>query len=61
MSIEANFSEGEEPKEMADRLGKLLVANGGRWNLCEDGKGVERSFQFQTFKITWVSSRGYNK
>ncbi|KAE8158857.1 hypothetical protein BDV40DRAFT_274772 [Aspergillus tamarii] len=32
----------------------LLVRNGGRWELTEDGLGIEREIQFPSFKKAWA-------
>lgn len=30
------------------------LVDDGRWTLCNEGKGVERSFKFKGFKAAWV-------
>lgn len=49
------LSEGYDPEQASRDLGSLLKINGGRWTLTDDGKGIERTFKFKTFKKTWVS------
>lgn len=48
------FSEGEEVETLSEKVSSLLVIGGGRWTLSKDRKGIERDFQFSTFKKTWV-------
>lgn len=50
----ATFSSNYDPEKGTEDLRTLLRANGGKWSLNENGKGVERSFKFKTFKKTWV-------
>ncbi|KAI9859700.1 MAG: hypothetical protein M1824_003672 [Vezdaea acicularis] len=47
------FSEGEEVETLSEKVSSLLVIGGGRWTLSKDRKGIERDFQFSTFKKTW--------
>ncbi|PBP23996.1 PCD-like protein [Diplocarpon rosae] len=47
------FSASYDPSQATRDLTPLLRANGGRWTLTENGKGVQRSFKFKTFKRTW--------
>jgi hypothetical protein len=42
-------------KTVTEELKPLLRSNGGRWKVSSSQKGIERSFQFKTFKKTWVS------
>lgn len=44
------------PREDAEDLATQTIAlvDHGRWNLCNDGKGLERVFKFKTFRATWV-------
>jgi len=55
-SPQPNFSSNYDPAQAAQDLSPLLKGNGGRWELIETGKGVERGFKFKTFKKTWVST-----
>jgi hypothetical protein len=50
-----NLSPGYDPEEASQDLAVLLKSSGGRWTLTADGKGIERTFKFKTFKKTWVS------
>ena len=55
MPLEANdlsLSQSED-NDAVTRQATALV-DGGRWRLCNDGKGLEREFKFKTFKATWV-------
>ena len=45
-------SEGEDSNGLANEATALI--DGGRWQLCNNGKGLERQFKFKTFKATWV-------
>ena len=56
MATNPTFSSNYDPQKGAQELSPLLRTNGGKWDLIESGKGVERSFKFKTFKKTWVSS-----
>lgn len=49
------IADGEEGNGVVEEATALI--DNGRWSLCNDGKGLERSFKFKTFKTTWVSSR----
>ncbi|MCJ1414154.1 hypothetical protein MMC32_000479 [Xylographa parallela] len=40
-------------------LEPLLTANGGKWTLSADGKGLERSVKFGTFRRTRVYNRAF--
>jgi hypothetical protein len=55
-SPQPNFSSNYDPAQATQDLSPLLKGNGGRWELIETGKGVERGFRFKTFKKTWVSA-----
>lgn len=50
------FSEGVNADDAAPRLNELLSKSSGRWTLTEDGQGVWRTYQFKSFKTTWVRS-----
>lgn len=43
-----------EDEEKLTRNATQLVNPAGRWNLIENGKGLEREFKFKSFKVTWV-------
>lgn len=51
-----NFSSNYNPEQGTRDLAPLLKENGGKWELIETGKGLERGFKFKTFKKTWVSA-----
>lgn len=51
-----HISDGQDTEELHRNLYLLLHSRGGRWRLTADGKGVQRTFTFETFKRTWVSS-----
>ncbi|KAF2209518.1 hypothetical protein CERZMDRAFT_91340 [Cercospora zeae-maydis SCOH1-5] len=44
-------SAGEDPEALAAKVTELV--DRGRWQLCNEGKGLERGFKFKTFKSTW--------
>lgn len=46
-------SKGENASDLAAQATSLV--DSGRWNLWNNGKGLERQFKFKTFKATWVS------
>lgn len=46
------FSSSTDPVAAAPLLARLCASD-GRWMLSEHRRGVERSFQFRTFKKTW--------
>jgi 4a-hydroxytetrahydrobiopterin dehydratase len=48
------FSSNYNPEQGTKELSPLLKSRGGKWILIENGKGIERSFRFKTFKKTWV-------
>lgn len=52
--MQPKLSEGQDPEEMNERLQSLL-APVGKWSLCLDGAGIERTFHFTSWKNTWVS------
>lgn len=47
-------SAGEDPGALVAKATELV--DQGKWQLCNDGKGLERGFKFKTFKSTWVST-----
>ena len=49
------IADGQDVSGVLDDLEDLLVGNGGLWELTPDGIGIERSFEFPTFKKAWVS------
>ncbi|KAI9731086.1 MAG: hypothetical protein M1818_007943 [Claussenomyces sp. TS43310] len=53
-SEQPEFSSGEDAETLSTSLASLAEAEGGRWRLMTNGKGVERTFKFKTFKKTWV-------
>ena len=46
-------SKDEDAAALAQEATALV--DDGRWQLCNNGKGLERQFKFKTFKATWVS------
>lgn len=48
-------SKGENVDSLVSQTTALV--DSGRWNLCDNGKGLERKFKFRTFKATWVITR----
>ena len=55
------ISPGQDEEEIVGRLDSLLSVANGRWSLTSDGKGLERTFHFKTFKGTWVSGYPYSR
>jgi pterin-4a-carbinolamine dehydratase len=55
-SATAFYSEAEDPKQLEVLVAALLAEGGGRWHLTSTGKGLEREFQFKTFKKAWVGT-----
>ena len=54
---EAYFARGQDNiHELVEQL-SFLTSNGGRWNLTLEGKGLERSFHFDSFRKSRVSDR----
>ena len=52
-----SISTGQDEGEILSGLDSLLNGGSdcqGQWTLTSDGKGLERIFQFKTFKDTWV-------
>lgn len=47
------FSSNVSEPEVAQQQLSRLLAPAGRWSLSAHRKGVERAFQFKTFKKTW--------
>lgn len=50
-----HISDGQDMEQLRRNLEPLLHSRGGQWCLTADGKGMQRSFKFETFKRTWVS------
>jgi len=48
------IADGQDGQAVWDGLDKLLVKNGGLWELTPDGMGIKREIQFKTFKEAWV-------
>ena len=48
------LSQGSDEAKVNRELSTLLQAQ-HPWELCANGQGVERAFQFKTFKAAWVS------
>lgn len=55
MSTQLIVAAGEDQRSVTEGAMSLLKENGGRWELTKKGNGLERTFQFKTFKKTWVS------
>jgi len=51
----ALFASGESVTSLQQTL-QSLVGPGGRWTLTHDGTGIQRHFQFKSFKAAWVRS-----
>jgi hypothetical protein len=51
----AVYSEGEDIEHISKELARLIHRTERNWALSENGKGLERSFKFKSFKTTWVS------
>ncbi|KFZ01042.1 hypothetical protein V500_00903 [Pseudogymnoascus sp. VKM F-4518 (FW-2643)] len=47
-------AEGQDVGAVTAGIESLLMKNGGLWTLTQDGTGIEREIQFQTFKAAWV-------
>jgi len=53
-------SAGEDFAQVTRETTPLITSEtGGRWQLTDDGKGLERGFRFKTFRATWVSRRAF--
>ena len=48
-----SISAGEDPSTITAQATELV--DEGKWQLCNNGKGLERGFKFKTFNATWVS------
>jgi len=48
-----SFSSNYNPDQGSKDIQPLLRSNGGKWDLIQSGKGLERRFRFKTFKKTW--------
>jgi len=53
-STAVHFSAGYDPELGERELKPLLRQNGGKWEVIESGRGVQRGFRFKSFKKTWV-------
>ena len=55
---QVRIAPGQDATMIFPKLKPLLLGHGGsrRWDLCLDGRGIRRFFQFQTFSRTWVRS-----
>jgi len=51
----ALFASGEAATSLKQTL-QTLVGPAGRWTLTHDGTGIQRHFQFKSFKAAWVMS-----
>nr|POF04143.1 hypothetical protein CFP56_21898 [Quercus suber] len=49
------ISQGEDAEAVREQAAALV--QGGRWRVCNEGRGVEREFRFKGFKVTWVEHR----
>ena len=54
MAHDIAFSANADHEQLSKAIQRLVLPN-GKWILCNDGRGVERSFRFKTFKAAWVS------
>ncbi|KAL6718299.1 hypothetical protein ACLMJK_004387 [Lecanora helva] len=52
---EIQLAEGQDSSSVLNKLETLLADNtdNHRWYLCQEGRGIQRSFHFKTFKQTW--------
>ena len=52
------ISEGEDEGLMREAFKEIQIAaspsDRDRWNISDDRKGIERKFEFKSFKICWV-------
>ncbi|KAI5360805.1 Putative pterin 4 alpha carbinolamine dehydratase [Septoria linicola] len=48
---EISVSAGDDPQSITEQATELVTQ--GKWQLCNEGKGIERGFKFKTFKATW--------
>ncbi|KAL6860186.1 hypothetical protein ACO1O0_004212 [Amphichorda felina] len=53
MHTQPRFSPGTDEAAATGHLSSLLVSEGGRWTLANDGEAIERSFKFKTFAKAW--------
>ena len=51
------ISSGEDKETVAREAIKLI--DQGKWKLCSDGAGIERTFRFKAFAVTWVRRRTF--
>ena len=52
---QVKLAEGQDSATVLNKLEVLLAgdADNHRWQMCQGGKGIQRSFHFKTFKQTW--------
>lgn len=51
---QVQLAEGQDKTAIFHILQFLLASRSQyRWHLCLDGRGIQRSFRFKTFKQTW--------
>lgn len=51
---QVQMADGQDTTLIIHRLDLLLASeNSHRWYMCVNGKGIQRSFRFKTFKQTW--------
>ncbi|KAH6996390.1 pterin 4 alpha carbinolamine dehydratase-domain-containing protein [Ilyonectria sp. MPI-CAGE-AT-0026] len=53
MAAQPRFSAGTDAASLTPALTPLLVSEGGRWALTNEGAALERRFRFKTFAKTW--------
>lgn len=55
---QVRIAPGQDATMIFPKLKPLLLGHGGsrRWDLCLDGRGIRRLFQFKSFSKTWVRS-----
>ncbi|KXT08219.1 hypothetical protein AC579_8679 [Pseudocercospora musae] len=46
-----SISQGEDQATVLAQASELV--DHGKWQICDDGKGLERGFKFKTFKTAW--------
>nr|POF13078.1 hypothetical protein CFP56_10226 [Quercus suber] len=50
--LSLQISSGENAEDVRAQATALIQS--GRWQLCDEGRGMERTFKFKGFKSTWV-------
>ncbi|EEP77727.1 predicted protein [Uncinocarpus reesii 1704] len=55
--VAVQYSEGCDPSIAQPDLDVLLGKETGRWELCQDARGIRREYRFKSFKKAWI----YNK